>query len=95
MHALRALGAQYRNGVPTKEGGTGAGTGSTPDHVVQVDGDTMVGSGQEVEQDLGRSHKVALASLRASLSSVLVVTHELLAEKDQPEVQYVQYVPLP
>ena len=95
MRALRSLGAQYRNGVPTEEGGTGIGTGSTPDHVVQVDVVTTEGSGQEVERDLGRSHKVALASLRASLSSVLVVTHELLAEKDQPEVRHVQYIPLP
>ena len=58
---------------------------------MQVDVETTVGSGQEEEQDLGRSHKIALASLRASLSSVLVVTHELLAEKDQPEVRHVHF----
>lgn len=88
VRALRALGAQYRRGVPVEQGGTG--TGAAREEVVQVDGVTMEGSGQELEQgqEPGRSRKIALASLRASLSSVLVVTHELLTDKGRPEVRH-------
>ena len=92
VHSLIVLGAQYRHGVPIKEGGTGVDAANdVSEEVVQMDGDTTAGTGQELELEQGPDHlhharKVALASLRASLSSVLVVTQELLADKDQREV---------
>ena len=80
IRSLRVLGAQYRSGVPVEEGGTS--TSVVREEVVQMDGDITVGPGSEPD----RLSKIALASLRASLSSVLVVTHELFTDKGQSEV---------
>ena len=89
VRSLTVLGAQYRHGVPVKEGGTGVGANAVSEEVVQVDGDTTAATEQELGPDPRHAHKVALASLRASLSSVLVVTLELLADKGQRKVRYI------
>lgn len=83
-----------------KEGGTGVDANAVSEEVLQMDGDTTAGTGQELELEQGSDHlhyarKVALASLRASLSSVLVVTQELLADKGQREVRCIELLPCP